>query len=112
MSGFPIAMYIFSLYFAAVLGVSGLSKVADPVRFEQALAQQGFWPTWTRSFLRVTVPCTEVVLALLLLTGWSQVLVGSAVVALFAAFLGVKIILCVNAMCEFSGGNHPSELQG
>ncbi|HEY7340427.1 MAG TPA: MauE/DoxX family redox-associated membrane protein [Ktedonobacterales bacterium] len=85
--------YALALYFTAVLGISGLSKVAEPARFREALDQQGFWPFWIRPYLGVVIPCAEVGLAFLLLTGWSQLLVGGAVLALLAAFLGLKIVL-------------------
>jgi peroxiredoxin len=89
------ATYVLALYFAAVLGISGLSKVAERGRFRQALDQQGFWPFWTRPYVSIIIPCAEVVCAFLLLTGWSQLLVSGAVVALFAAFLGLKVFLYV-----------------
>gem|GEM_PF-717211 len=85
--------YVLALYFAAVLGISGLSKVAERGRFRQALDQQGFWPFWTRPYVSVIIPCAEVVVAFFLLTGWSQLLVGGALLALFAAFLGLKVFL-------------------
>jgi hypothetical protein len=104
--------YVLALYFAAVLGISGLSKMADPVRFRQALAQQGFWPLWTRPYLSAVIPSTEIVLAFLLVTGWSQLLVGVAVVVLFAAFLALKVFLFATkseADCGCSTGAKQAE---
>lgn len=85
--------FVLSFYFAAVLGVSGLAKLERPGAFARVLKKQRIFPAWSVKGFSYSVPCGEIVLALVLASGAAPTLTAIVVLALFAGFLIIETIL-------------------
>lgn len=85
----PVTWSVPALLLALVLVVSGIAKVRDPQSTQESFHTLRL-PLWlTRSAAPRLLPWAEIVLAggLLLTSGWVQVLVALAAIALFTAYL-------------------------
>jgi uncharacterized membrane protein YphA (DoxX/SURF4 family) len=81
------------LYFAAVLGVAGLTKIAAPQRFSLILERQGIWPSGVIKKMSYLVPGGEIVLGSFLVTGAFRVILAILMLALFVCFLVIHLFL-------------------
>lgn len=88
-----IVYFILDLYFAAILGVAGLSKVAQPSMFMHILQRHRILPLWSLSVVTRIVPWGEVTLAGTLVVGLFPRATDAFVLALLACFLMVEGIL-------------------
>lgn len=85
--------FILDAYFAAILGVAGISKIREPAQFAMALRQQRLLPHWSIVRVSSVFPWAEVVLASVLIVGIGNVISATLVTALFGGFLIIKVIL-------------------
>jgi len=86
----------FHLYFAAVLGVSGLAKIDNHAFFASTLRRQRLLPGWSVGGINTFFPWCEVLIAFLLVLSPGQgaaFLLGACVLLLFGMFLGIETIL-------------------
>ena len=81
------------LYFAAMLGVSGLAKVGQPAMFADTLRRHKILPSWSIKAVSTIVPWLEIAVAVLLITGLVPILTGLLVLFLFTSFLIMESIL-------------------
>ncbi|MDQ2827631.1 MAG: hypothetical protein M3Y74_01060 [Chloroflexota bacterium] len=88
-----VLQFALDLYFAAVLGISGLTKAVRPHRFATILARQRILPTWSIPSTSRVFPWVEIVLAGALIAGLFPVIIATLVLALFIVFLCVEVIL-------------------
>lgn len=58
--------FLLSLYFAAMVGVAGATKLSDPKYFKATLLLQGVLPARVTTNFALLFPCGEIVLSLLL----------------------------------------------
>ncbi len=92
-----------SLYFAAVLSVSGFSKLQRPDQFALNLLQQQLLPDWSVHSVSRLVPVLEILIAGMLVTGIAPVFTGSIIVCLFSAFFAIEAILLITKRAEDCG---------
>lgn len=90
-----VIAFLFELYFAAMLGVSGLAKTEHPEQFARTLTRHRILPRWTIRTIGRVFPTLEVVIAALLVAGLARVPVAAFVVLLFVTFGAVETILVV-----------------
>ena len=83
------------LYFAIMLGVSGIAKIAEPYDFAATLRRHRILPAWSVTPFSRVFPWLEVAIAGAVLTGAAAVATAALVLALFSAFLIVEVILVV-----------------
>lgn len=105
-----IASYFLGPYFAAILGISGLAKLAQPSGFSSTLERQRILPAWSIPAVSHVVPWLEVGTAILLLAGVARSYAAALVLALFVVFLGVEATLVVTKRsdeCGCYGIAHP-----
>ncbi len=88
-----VLSFALDLYFATVLGVSGLAKIDDPVHFALTLRQQRLLPEWSITGISYSLPWAEFLLAAALVLGVAPLLTGTLVLALFGVFLAVEVIV-------------------
>lgn len=103
------------LYFAATLGVAGLSKVDTSSSFAMTLRQQRILPSWSIGFVSRILPWGEILLAVLLLVGIKETITVIAVTLLFAVFLGIKVFLFITkseADCGCTAHSQPQKVDG
>lgn len=91
----PALHYGLDLYFAAILGISGLAKAADPSSFAITLRRQRILPIRSIATASNVFPWVEVVVAVALLLGVVPVLTAALTLALFVGFLIVDVILLI-----------------
>ena len=84
---------VLNLYFAASLGVSGLTKLAWPAHFAATLQRHQLLPPRGVRAIGRGLPWAEVTLAGALIAGAAPVLTAALVAALFVGFLGGKALL-------------------
>ncbi len=90
-----VCLFGLDLYFAAMLGVSGLAKLADRAPFVAALSRQHAAWRLGRAGTRRLLPYLEVVVATCLVTGFAPIAAAATVVALFTGFFLVKTMLAL-----------------
>jgi len=73
-------------YLAAILGVSGLAKLAAPTQFATTLHQHRLLPRWSIAIVSHLLPLGEVALAGMLLSGYAHLPVAIVVLFLFVVF--------------------------
>ena len=93
----------FEMYFAALLGTSGLAKIDDPKYFINVLRQERLLPSRSIPFVGRILPWVELVFAVLLIAGIGPIYSALFLVAFFAILLGVKCILFVTGRTEDCG---------
>jgi hypothetical protein len=84
------------LYFAAMLGVSGLSKLANPLAFKVSLSRYRLFPSWLTNALSRSLPWIELTLALALPVGIAGGVIGALNAILFSSFLGIETLLVLS----------------
>src|SRR5437870_6830986 len=90
-----VALLGLDLYFAAMLGVSGLAKVDQPARFMAALYRYRLFPAWSIPFLVRIVTLIELVVAASLVAGTLPVVTAVVTCVLFGCFLVIRTVLVV-----------------
>lgn len=90
MSFFSFAI---ELYFAMMLGVSGIDKLYHAHQFQLVLYQQRMLPLRSISWIRRIFPWIEITVALCLSIGIAQMFVAILTLTLFLLFLGIKLFL-------------------
>src|SRR5579872_628941 len=108
-----ILSFLLEMYFAAMLGVSGLTKLNDPLYFTNTLRQQGLLPPWSISPATKIFPWLEIILSLLLIAGIFAVWNALLLLALFVGFAGIKIVLIAKGYdkdCGCFGGAKPQQV--
>ncbi|HZU66882.1 MAG TPA: MauE/DoxX family redox-associated membrane protein [Ktedonobacteraceae bacterium] len=95
--------FALELYFAAMLGVSGLTKIDDLSNFEEILSRQHIIPSWSIKSVARILPWLEIVIAFFLVTGFAKVINAIIVVILFGSFLSTKIILLITGRAKDCG---------
>lgn len=88
-------LLLVELYFAAMLGVSGLAKIDAPEHFEATLRIHRLWPAQAIRPVSRIFPWVEVVVAIALVVGFAPTLTASLTLLLFGIFLGVETTLVV-----------------
>ncbi|MGH2459202.1 MAG: MauE/DoxX family redox-associated membrane protein [Chloroflexota bacterium] len=88
-----LVTFILELYFAAMLGVSGLAKAEQPERFADTLRRHRILPRQSIDLVSRLFPWAEVALAGLLVTGEAQHAAAIATVAIFATFSAIEVVL-------------------
>lgn len=91
-----LALLLIELYFAALLGVSGLAKLDAPEHFEATLRLHRLWPAQAIRPLSRIFPWVEVLIAIALIFGFAPALTAMLTTLLFGIFLGVETILVVS----------------
>lgn len=86
-------MLILEFYLALMLGISGLAKVADLPYFKSVMEQQHLLPQRSIQLASRIFPWIEIALAFFLITGFFTVIASLLVIAMFAFFLGIKLVL-------------------
>lgn len=86
----------FDLYFVAILGVSGLAKLASPVYFAETLRRQRIVPLWSIWAVSWLLPVLEITLALFLLVGLFPLWTGLVVFVLLLLFVSAEVALLVS----------------
>lgn len=107
--------FLLELYFAAMLGVSGLAKIEHPEQFANTLRRHDILPKWSIAGVSRAFPCLEVGIALLLIAGQARLLTAALVIILFASFAGTEIILVVTKRateCGCYGVAYPQKVDG
>lgn len=85
--------FILELYFAAMLGVSGLAKAEQPERFADTLTRHRILPRWSVYPVSRLFPWAEVALAGLLVVGLAPLAAAIATLTLFAIFGVIETVL-------------------
>lgn len=98
-----VLSYLLDLYFAAVLGISGIAKLEQRGRFASTLRQHRLLPSWSVRAISSIFPFVEIAVAAMLVTGIAAEFFISAVLALFCAFFVVEMILWVTKRSEDCG---------
>lgn len=106
-----------SLYFAAMLGVSGLAKVENTNSFASTLRRQRILPTWSIQLVSSMFPWLEVGIALLLIVTMGALAVWSAAITLLlcACFLATEITVALTkraADCGCYGTAYKRKVDG
>lgn len=91
MDGF--VLFAFSVYFGAMLTVSGLTKLDNPDYFLKALRLYGIFPKWLIRFVATVFPWFELALAVVLVAGIFQHASAAVSLMLFTSFLVLELIL-------------------
>lgn len=91
------------LYFAAILGVSGLAKLDNPEQFAAILRRHHILPTWSIARFSKLFPWLEVILAIWLVMGIKPLLSAGLIFILFAGFLIVETVLVVTKRASECG---------
>ncbi len=81
---------VLDIYFAAMLGVSGLAKLESPSSFAGILRQQRIVPKWGIVPASHVLPWSELALASALIVGLLSVPIAFMTLALFVGFLGIE----------------------
>ena len=120
-----IIQYVLDLYLGAILGITGLSKAERPDWFAFTLRRYPLRPSALLPVLSYSLPWTEILLAVLLVSGFAQLEVGIIACVLFAAFLAIMLTSGQNEPCGcyndglgsvrdgakyIHGGRHPNEV--
>ena len=84
---------LFTLYFAAVFGISGFAKLQQPGQFAMTLRRQQILPSWSIIPVSWSLPGVEILVAILLVTGIDQRITAYVVLSLFIAFLAFEATL-------------------
>ncbi len=100
-----ILRFLLDIYFAMVLGTSGLAKIDSPAYFATVLRRQQLLPAWSINLISKAFPWFEIIIAFLLLLAEStcKILVVSTVCVLFLTFLLIKVILLVRGQSTDCG---------
>ncbi len=87
-----IIHYCLDIYFAAVLGIAGITKIDDPQTFVRTLNNYSF-PKWGIPILQRTFPWVEVICAFFLLITFdvSKLVVAFLLLILFISFLFLNV---------------------
>lgn len=85
--------FALNLYFAIVLGVSGLAKAEDPDLLAETLRRHRILPLWSIVGMSRIIPSGEIVLASLLVAGVTPMATTVVVFALFASFFAIEATL-------------------
>ncbi|MFN8453209.1 MAG: MauE/DoxX family redox-associated membrane protein [Anaerolineae bacterium] len=104
-----------SLYFAAMLGVSGLAKAEHPEQFAATLRRHRILPHWSMIGISKIVPWLEIVVAILLILNLLPVITSALVFLLFVSFLVIETILVVKKRateCGCYGVVYPQKVDG
>lgn len=88
-------LLLVELYFAAMLGVSGLAKLDAPEHFEATLRVHRLWPAQAIRPVSRIFPWLEVVVAIALIIGFAPAFTAMLTLLLFGIFLSVETILVV-----------------
>ena len=90
-----IVHFLIDIYFAAVLGVAGLTKLDDPHFFSSQLHHQNILPKWSIGVTSKCFPYIEITLPILLLltTSILKVLATFCILMLFFSFLIFNLML-------------------
>lgn len=107
--------FALQLYFAMILGVSGLMKFENPSYFADKLLQQHLLPSWSIGFISRTLPIIEMVIAFFLISGIALKFNAIVVITLFMLFLLIKIYLFVtgsDADCACYGSTNSQKVDG
>lgn len=91
-----ILFLILQLYFAAVLGVSGIAKIDNPYRFAFTLRRHNILPAKIIPIVSWIVPWLEIVVAALLLAGVAAIPTAIVVMSLFVSFLITEVVLALS----------------
>lgn len=83
------------LYFAVMLGVSGLAKMEHPDRFADTLRLHRILPEWSIKGVSLLFPWFETLLAAVLIAGVAARVTASIVLGVFLLFLLIESILVV-----------------
>src|SRR5690349_16898511 len=62
-----VLSFLLVVYFAMVLGTSGLAKLDSPAHFATVLRRQRLIPDWSINVISKSFPCLEIILAFLIL---------------------------------------------
>lgn len=103
------------LYFAAILGVSGIAKLVQPGYFTATLHRHRILPTWSIIGVSRTVPWLEIAVAVSLIVGMIPVATAIMVLILFASFLTIEVILIMTKRateCGCYGVAYPQKVDG
>ena len=100
-----ILRFVLDIYFAMVLGTSGLAKIDSPAHFATVLRRQQLLPAWSVPLISKTFPWFEIIIAFLLLLAENifKTLVVFIVFALFLLFSIIKLILLVRGQSTDCG---------
>jgi peroxiredoxin len=112
MSALTLAL---EMYFAALLGISGLAKIDDPQYFINVLRQERLLPSRSIPLVGRILPWGELVFAVLLIMGIGPFYSALFLVAFFAVLLGVKCLLFVTGRtedCGCYGSAKPERIDG
>lgn len=106
-----VIVFALDFYFAAMLSISGLSKVNDSEYFATTLRQQHIVPVWSVGIATKILPWIEILVAILLVTGAIAMITAVIVLVLFIFFLGLKVFLLRTGWAEDCGcyGNAKSQ---
>ena len=108
-----LLLLFLSLYFAAMLGVSGLAKAEHPKQFAVTLRRHNIFPYWSITSISRIVPWLEILVAILLITNLLTILTSALVFLFFLSFLVIEIILVVEKRateCGCYGVAYPQKL--
>lgn len=109
------AGFVLDLYLAAVLGISGLTKVKEPAEFATTLYRHRILPSWSIPGISRVLPWIEVALASALVIGLATLLTAALVLILVGAFFIIETILLVNGSatkCGCYGTGHAGKVDG
>lgn len=93
--GTNLLLWGLELYFAAMLGVSGLSKIAYPEYFAVTLRRHHILPERMISPLSTIIPWSQIATSVLLVIGIIPTITALLTLGLFASFLIVEMILVI-----------------
>ncbi len=90
-----VTTLLLELYFAAILGVSGLAKIENPAYFASTLRRHGILPQWSITGVSRVFPWLELMIAFSLISGAANILAAVLAIALFVSFAATEMILVV-----------------
>lgn len=106
---------IVELYFAAMLGISGLAKFEDVDYFANTLRVHKILPSWSIAGASRVIPCIEVLVAASLIVGTFSIATAAIVLVLFVSFLVIETILTLTKRttdCGCYGAAYPQKIDG
>lgn len=107
--------FALDLYLAAVLGISGLTKIKEPAEFAATLYRHHILPSWSIPGISRVCPWVEVALAAALVVGLAPLLTAALVVILIGTFCMIETIPLVNGSatnCGCYGTGHARKVDG
>lgn len=88
-----IVLLILDLYFAAMLGISGIAKLENVEYFADTLRRHRILPLWSIITVSRVFPWLEILGAVLLISGFKPIETSIFTFFLFAGFLAIELIL-------------------